>query len=356
MLLRFSVKNFLSIRDEAELSLVASSLKDKGADLIRGSRPDEILLPAVLIYGANASGKSNLIAAIAVMRWAVLYSHSKGSPSQKLTYSPFLLAPGGSDLPSQFECDFLVQGIRYHFGFSNTAEKFEEEWLYTFPDGKRQLLYFRSANQSKMKFGKNLKGQNRSIEGLMRQNSLFLSTAAQNAHAQLLPLYEFFEKKIELVSSPDVDTTVLQHLLATKPINSNIIEFLRRADTGITSWKTENIEVSETGKKFSAALNALLTETFPTIMETIGDIPDARSKLSLGHSALDDKEVFFDLSAESRGTVRLLSILQSSFSALETGRLFVLDELDASLHTLIAQAVISLFNSSKLNKRGAKRL
>ncbi len=223
--------------------------------MLEGSRPDERVLPAVVIYGANASGKTNVIAAMNRMRTAVLYSHSRGSPTGDLLYTPFLLSDEGQNSPSQFDCDLIVEGTRYHYGFSQTEHRFEKEWLYAFPSGKRQLWYSRGPDEGQIKFGKYLKGQNRSIAGFMRQNSLFLSTAAQNSHSQPLPLYDFFQKRFLIMMSPDV--LGLQHELSK--INQRIIDFLRQADTGITSWRVEKQEVTEEGKKFGDDLHALLS-------------------------------------------------------------------------------------------------
>src|SRR5262249_46969577 len=154
------------------------------------------------------------------------YSQTKGSPTGDLGHRPFLLSQQHRDSATRFDCDFVVRGTRYHYGFCYTKARFEEEWLYAFPGGKPQLWYSRTANRPKIKFGKSLKGQNRSIEGLMRQNSLFLSTAAQNAHAQLLPLYEFFEKDLTVRVSANVSSATLEHELAKRPLRSNIVDFL----------------------------------------------------------------------------------------------------------------------------------
>src|SRR5277367_3820506 len=111
MLLRFGVQNHLSLRDKQELSLVASSLDDDAAGLIDAPAVtgSSRLLPAVVIYGANASGKSNLISAFRFMRGAVLSSHNKGEPGGRIPRRPFLFDAAATNTPSIFEIDFIVE-------------------------------------------------------------------------------------------------------------------------------------------------------------------------------------------------------------------------------------------------------
>ena len=118
MILRFGVSNHLSIRESLELSFVASSLKDERAGLIeRTAPPNETLLPAAVIYGPNASGKSNLIDALHTMRSLVLWSQTKGEPGGGVPHRPFTLDPACARKPSQFDIDFVVDGVRHHYGF-----------------------------------------------------------------------------------------------------------------------------------------------------------------------------------------------------------------------------------------------
>ena len=149
MLLRFGVSNRLSIRDRQELSLTASSLKDPTGGLIDcPSVPGGHVLPAVLIYGANASGKSNLVDSLRVMREMVLVSHRKGEPGGGVPLRrPFALDPANSVSPTRFDIDFVMDGVRHHYGFETSDEKFLSEWLYAFPKGHRRTLFEREGDK-----------------------------------------------------------------------------------------------------------------------------------------------------------------------------------------------------------------
>ena len=184
MLLRFGTSNFASFRDFQELSLVASSLKDDQSDLLESNAIREKLLAAAVIYGANAAGKSNLLQAFAFMRDMIVNSHSKSTRQKKIDPPTFALDPELAAKETKFDVDFILNSVRYHYGFTVNAAEVLEEWLYAYPEGKRQRWFYRYPNVP-FEFGKGLRGKNRSIEALTRKNSLFLSAGAQNAHEQL---------------------------------------------------------------------------------------------------------------------------------------------------------------------------
>ena len=118
MLLHFSVSNHLSIRDSQELLFTASSLKDPSDGLIDcAAAPNGSVVPAVVVYGANASGKSNLLDAITIMRHMVLRSHTEGDPGGGVPRQAFRLDTESSRRPSRFEIDFVLDGVRHHYGF-----------------------------------------------------------------------------------------------------------------------------------------------------------------------------------------------------------------------------------------------
>ncbi|MHC4646126.1 MAG: AAA family ATPase, partial [Planctomycetota bacterium] len=145
MLVEFRVKNFRSFRDEQVLSLVASN--DTVLDGNCATDGKLRLLKAAGIYGPNASGKSNLIKAIYIMRDIVLNS-ANYKPGKKLPVQPFLLDDESQKKPSSFEVIFYYGDIRYQYGFSATNERIREEWLLAYPKGramdKAQTWYHRT--------------------------------------------------------------------------------------------------------------------------------------------------------------------------------------------------------------------
>src|SRR5690606_30643386 len=149
----------------------------------------EALLPAVALYGANASGKTNVLHALGFMAEAVRGSHRLWEPGSGTPREPFALSERAGD-PSLFEVELLVGGVRHRYGFVLGAEGVEEEWLYAWPRGRKQVWFEREGTS--FNFGDNLKGENETIKKVTRANSLFLSAAAQNNHAQLSPIFEWF--------------------------------------------------------------------------------------------------------------------------------------------------------------------
>ena len=190
MLLRFGIQNFRSIRDIQELSLVASALNDPDGALIDCPSVGDRILPAVIVYGANASGKSNLVRGVRWMRQGVLLSHSRGAADGGVPREAFALDPSSRDAPTVCNVDFVIGNVRYHYGFEATDQVFSREWLYNFPNGRRQMLFER--NLQEFEFGRNLRGRNRVIADLTRPNSLFVAAATQNDHEELSKVSGFF--------------------------------------------------------------------------------------------------------------------------------------------------------------------
>lgn len=353
MLLRFAVENHLSIKEKQELSFVASSLKDREEGLIAcDAVPGKRVLPAAVIYGANASGKTNLLNALGFMRGAVLFSHSRGEPGERIPRTPFRLDPACAGQPSAFEIDFIVARERYHFGFEALDDAFQSEWLYAFPNNRRQMLFERKAGEP-IAFGRGLKGRNRVIEELTRPNSLFLSAAAQNNHEQLSPIARFFSGT-KTVFNFDAPGPALPQVLSDDDISPRVLGFLRQIGTGIIDYRRTEQEIPEEIKKVNRAIAAAIADVNKKPFSSDADDKATVSILELAHKDCDGNPVFFDVSEESAGTQRLLDVLGTIFLALDKGTLIVIDELDASLHTQASEAVLALVSSAALNPKGAQ--
>ena len=190
MLIEFRVENHRSIRDEQVLSMEAARIGDES-----DGRPREIanhatkLLPVVAIYGANGSGKSNVLAALAYMKEAVSVSHRFWGPDEGLPRDPFAWGDKRGE-PSLYEVQMIIEGVRYQYGFMCNDDAFLEEWIYAWPNGKKQTWLEREGES--FKFGENLRGENKVIEEVTRPNALYLSAAAQLRHPQLSPLFSWF--------------------------------------------------------------------------------------------------------------------------------------------------------------------
>ena len=353
MLLRFGVSNWASIRDSQELLFTASRPTDSGADLLPCAHsPSGYIVPAVALYGANASGKTNLFGAVRAMRSMVLYSHTKGDPDGGVPSQPFLLDPDIASKPSRFEIDFVLNDIRYHYGFESSSRVFETEWLYAFPKSHRRMLFERESGG--YRFGRSLKGQNDIISKLTRENSLYLSAAAQNGHELLSKIYAYF-RSVRLVGSISVPGTMASARLAEKDLDRRTIDFLDAIDTGVIDFRKKEIAVSD-------EVSEMNREILAVIRKSVGgnvDIDDSIVKekmveIELGHRGKTGSPVYFDLDRESAGTRRLLLVLDQVYRALDEGAPAFIDELDASLHTRAAEALIELFCTHDANRAGAQ--
>lgn len=352
MILRFGVSNHLSISDYQELSFVASTLKDESEGLINcAAAPNGSLLPAALIYGPNASGKSNFIDAIRIMRSMVLWSQTKGVPDSGVPRSPFKLDPDGSKTPSRFDIDFVVDGVRHHYGFKVSSARIEAEWLYVFPKAQRRILFEREKDT--FKFQRGLRGQNNTIAALTRPNSLFLSAAAQNSHEQLSKIFGFFQS-ILAVRDIAIHSVMASQQLRDKGMDSRVIDFLKEINTGVVDYRSKEEKEIEKVQMVTKEIFAILKRHFGHEAEIEKVLADKQVNIELAHLGRHGEHVYLELDRESAGTRRLLLVLCLAYEALDEGRLLCVDELDASLHTQAGEAVLKLFCSPGGNPKGAQ--
>ena len=341
MLLRFGVQNFRSIRDKQELSLVASSLDDTPAGLIDCVAAGGPLLPGVVVYGANASGKSNLVKALRWMRQAVLFSHTRFDPDRGVPYQPFRLDPASRNAPTSCDIDVIIEDVRYHYGIESSNRAFTREWLYSFPNGRRQMLFERE--EQVFEFGRNLRGRNRVVADLTRPNSLFVAAAAQNDHEELSKISGFFRA----IEADEQDISSMSN-----DIDPRAVEFLGNIGTGVIGSRLIKAEIDEEHRELVREFVTNIEKISGASLQEILDRDQFR--LELTHRGQGGAEVHFDLHDESDGTRRLLALLAPAFRALDAASLMVVDELDASLHTQACEALLALFASPKTNPKGAQ--
>jgi AAA15 family ATPase/GTPase len=354
MLVRFAASNFRSLGDRQELSMVASAFYKDHQEILIANKAisGEALLPAAVIYGPNASGKSNVLGAFEYLQSLVLNSQIRGKPDGGVPRPYFALQTYAESNPTAIEVEFISSNTRYQYGFEADNKEFISEWLYWYPSRQRQLLFERTRNKT-MRFGRSLKGQNRVISELMRPNSLFLSAAAQNGHEQLTKVHSYFSSWAFQRAPADPRGGFI--LLDRAEYDARIISFLKEVGTGVVGYRTIKKNLKEDAKVFRRDLWKLISSALPPEERDPPDwSPDADDfELELAHGSAD-APVYFNLEQESSGTRRLLLILRSVFSALDRGSVVFVDELDASLHTQICEAIVSLFSDPHNNKLGAQ--
>ena len=326
MLLRFRFSNFRSFREEQELSLVAASaLKETHpAAIVHPSAMKEGVLPVAAVYGANASGKTNVIRALLFAARSVSNSHRHWEPDRPIGVEPFLGSKDERAAASRFEIDFLLNGIRHSYGFRLNATEILEEWLFVYPNSKKQSWFHRQRGKA-ISFSAKMPGPNKVIEGITRKNSLFLSAAAQNNHEALMPVFKWLSG-LRFVADAMADRAGYSHFtadLCTEPrFAKAVAQMLRAADIGIVEVEIENEAFGEEVKSVLAAVATALKQKVP------GNLPETMPKIRLLHR-LGEDTLSFDQEKESAGTVAFLRVLGPVLKALEDGAALCVDELDA---------------------------
>ncbi|HKC62997.1 MAG TPA: ATP-binding protein [Pyrinomonadaceae bacterium] len=354
MLIRFRVENHRSIYKEQELSFVAASLSDFPEKVVYIEQQDIDLLRTVGIYGANASGKSNVLNALKFMQSAVEDSQRAWKPDGGVPRSPFLLDPAAVSKPSFFEVDFLLNGSRYTYGFVVDSKRVLEEWLYAYPQGRKQKWFTRDASESpEFSFSRSLTGENKSIQALTRNNSLFLSAAAQNNHQMLSPIFQWFSTSLEFKDEGNRKNPAVTAIDFRNPeYQAGILSIIQNSDLGITNIDIEDEEISEVIKQM---LEIALKDN-PERLELIMKDPTV-VQVTLHHrSEVAGSDIPIPFSDESHGTQALFALAGPIVEALAKGRLLCVDELDASLHPLMAIEIVKMFNDPKRNPHNAQLL
>jgi len=343
MLLRFRFSNFRSFRDEQELSLIAGPLSDLPDVVRHPAGIKEGVLPGAAIYGANASGKTNVIKAISFMASAVSSSHKDWSPDGPIPREPFM-AKDESE-PTEIEADFLSTGARHRYGFRVDSRYVLEEWLYVYPKGKKQTWFHRKRGNA-IVFSNKMPGENRTIENLTRQNSLFLSAAAQNAHEALLPIFTWLSGLLFVIGNRSAYRQHTAGLCTKLDYRNEIARLVSNADLGIAEMSVEDAEYPEKTKELLGAIVNILKLPKEAAAET-------HQVFRLLHR-FGNTTMPFDVDQESDGTMAYLALLGPAVDAIKKGTPLLIDELDASLHPLLATHLIRLFNTPSSNPRGAQ--
>ena len=268
MLLRFSVENHRSIRDTQELLLTASERirpEDRRGAVFPVPAIQEDALPAVALYGSNASGKSSVIEALCWMRNLIVNSHAEIKPMDLIPRQPFLLDHDSRTKPTRLECTFTLghaeelssngkttqeaQSI-YTYGFKYTEKEICEEWLYqeaANEEQNNQLLFRRTTINKKiiLQVDSQLSGENKVIERITRPNSLFLSAAAQNNHLQLLQIYRYFSTMISIEQPEFIEESSIADFLSKFGNQEEFKSILKQADIGITNVTVKEASLSK---------------------------------------------------------------------------------------------------------------
>lgn len=359
MIVEFTVGNFKSYRDRKTISLVASSdtsLLDQNIQTVprnleyRG-KPVNLLRSAV-VYGANASGKSNLLDAIAFVKGLVFNSVKEMQPNDQINVEVCGVAEESGNAPAHFEVLFYQDSIPFRYGFEVTPNRVENEWLFYSPKGREAKLFVRNGDE--FDIGSYF-GEGRGLPDKTRENALFLSVCAQFNGALSRKVLAFFTN-LNVISGIN-DRSYLQftlNRLDDETFRNDLIRFIRFADLGIENLRVEEheIQLKELPDEVLAAVSReIASRHVEAATATVQELRFTHAKFKGNERS---GVVAFEPTQESQGTQKLLAIAGPIIDTLENGKVLFVDELDTKLHPLLTQFLIKLFNSSLSNKKGAQ--
>jgi AAA15 family ATPase/GTPase len=367
MIVSFSVTNFRSIRDSFEFSLEAESSGAKPDNLFEVNLVNEKkirLLKSAVIYGPNASGKTNFIRAVYNLTSFIKRSSDLDVEHHIPYYEPFLLDPDTEKAPSKMSIDFLMPGengilIRYSYEIEYNRDQVLMEELNYYPLGKSQNLFKRSApapNQSnvpatihKAELGKNLGYKEYDVF----RNQLLLSRFGKvTPHEQLTPVYSYFSN-IEVWNALDI--------IRINRLKDQIADELSEPENAHLHKRLDKLlRISDT------KINAITLKSTDLDQIDLKDYPKSRRKsivndlgrISAEHNIYKNGKIVgtreLSLREESAGTNVLFALGGIILKRLEKGGVLFFDELDNSLHPKLSKFLVRLFNNTVSNPNNSQ--
>jgi uncharacterized protein len=364
MLLEFQVENYLSFKDIAKLSMIASTsvskkeLKDSIVTL-NGIN----ILKSAAIFGANASGKSNFLKAIGFMNDFIFNSARESKFGEDIAVNNFKLSKETEHQPSTFEMTFIVKNnsnestkthIVFRYGFQVDREKVKSEWLFARFTTQESKLFTRIENDiqigDKFKEGK----QVQKTVGIINKSTLFLSLIAniKGESAQLTGMVMNWFKGLRDITSIANDNffAITADLLKDKDLKKDILKALIISDISIEDITSEKkkVDFNQLPNEFKKAINDDKLENWFSL-----SLKTYHNRYNSNKQIVDTVSFDFEKD-ESDGTKKLFAIIGPILSALKLGLVLVIDEIDARLHPNLCLMLVSLFNSKIINKKNAQ--
>jgi uncharacterized protein len=355
MLLSFRFANHRSFRDEQQLNL--TPVYDTGS-----SDAKLEAVPVVGIFGANASGKSNIVSAFGYFSQMVGTSDRESEPGLGPQRQPFRLDPEISSEPSSYAADLMIDGVHYIYGFTLDDQRILGEWLYSYPKQKKRIVFERTEQQ--FHWGEE-SGQSslRRLADITAPTALFLSVSARfdsrnsttrerdytsaALHETFSWLWQRMSRVRPSAGSPSIQARELSRSLADPERRGLIVSLLRAADVGL-----QGVQIR--GDDDTLDLTSASADDVPKSGRNLTSPLSRRSSQVqfLHYGAVGN--VTLDVYDESSGTLRLLELAARAIPILERGGLLLIDEIDASLHPILTVSLIRLFRSNTVNRNGAQ--
>lgn len=358
MLVQFSVKNFRTFKERTTLNLIASNYDKETREtenVITNEKYNFRVLKSAVVYGANASGKSKFIEALMFMRRFAITSSKESQKGDEIRVEPFKLNSESENEPSEFEVVFVYKNILYRYGFEVTKEQIVAEWLFHKPRTKEVELFYRDYQDFDTHSRSFKKGTFVVKEGLVRDNSLLLSIAAQFNDTTSIKVIEWF-KNLKTISG--LREEGYQGYTMSKTQDSKhklkILELLKAADLGIQDIKLELVDIEKLPKEMPKELkDRIIDESKEDDVEFINDVLTSHKKFDSSNNYIENVN-FSLIDDESSGTKKFFALTGPILDVLENGYTLVVDELDSKLHPNLVCKIVSLFNSKDLNQKNAQ--
>lgn len=332
MLLEFCATNYLSIKDKLKLSFVATSLKEtlsEPNDLFTIGEMGLSLVRSAVVYGANASGKSNVLKAFDFFKRFIVNSFKNSQAGEAIDVENFRLNASTAVEPTILEAVFTDKKFIYRYGFEVTEMAIQGEWLYKRATKKRskEVELFYRENGKFVVHPKSALLQELVAKKMIRDNALLLSTAAQFNETTAVGILHWLNDTQVLFCSEDEGLwkSAISHL-DEECLRERIVSFARYADLGI-----ENI-----------------TKTGNRIVSHHRQYDDDGREVNNVSFAFNKNE--------SEGTIKYFSLAYPIIDALDHGKRVIIDELDSKLHPLLVKKIAALFNDAQTNPKGAQLL
>ena len=352
MLIGFTLRNFRSFLDEQSFAFAASPDRaHESTHCVRtGMKSIPRLSKSAIIFGPNGSGKTNFVIALQTLRDLVLHSTAYSEAQFAELHTPFQFGPSASGA-TEFQIDLLIAKVRYRYSISYNAQRICSERLLVYRTGKAQRWFERHYDETShteewTAFSPNFNGPREMWRKATRSKALFVTTAAQLNSEQLKPVFHWFEHCLDIISpSETIDLARIALRIQDAEFKGRILRLLRTL--GI---KVDDVRIAEPD---SSAMDGGASRA-----GALSHAPhtNLRPQVEFRYSKEGWPPVWLDPEYEAAGIQRLFGLIGPLLSAIETGKLLVVDEFDANLHPLIARFLITFVNDPNVSNRGAQLL
>ena len=351
MILEFTVENYRSFYGKKTLVLEADKALKECSETNLFACSKHILLRTLALYGANSSGKSNLVSAMYTMARCILLS-VRLNDNEELEYDPFLLLTD-NERPTMFEVIFLKGEYCYRYGFRYNLERIVDEWLFrkTTPRSKEQMMFVR--NEEGICVEEKNFPEGIGYEEKINDNRLFLSLCQQLGGEISRQVLSWFQSDFNVISGlNNQQYRSYSKLFFHKKEQSSVdaLEFFQKLRLGFNSILTHEEEPnipSDLTIELRAMFQKEIQGKKSIELDSVHNIYSDKGKVvSSVNFSFDERE--------SSGTNKLFDLSDPIFDTLYTGATLVIDELDAKMHPLISQYIIELFNNPETNPKNAQ--